>query len=168
MDSSDELLYLHKMDCLIPGLVESGCTHLFGKTAKWINKLIAEYDSGRVLEASITGYTISRQQMVSKVNEIISGFPDERILFLDAQGRPQPRPKHGNAIFYLGQNCKRFKQVLEQLAVLVVLFKRTLGLFLASRQTTSFCLELSNWLLCSSLTRPSHCQGFRYGGLSVE
>jgi hypothetical protein len=83
-----------------------------GKTAKWINKLLAEYELGRVSEAVLLVTPSAGSKWFQKLTRLfLVCFPDERILFLDAQGRPQLRPKHGNAIFYIGQNCKRFKQV---------------------------------------------------------
>jgi hypothetical protein len=84
----------------------------YGKTAKWINKLLAEYESGRVLEAVLLVPPSAGSKWFQKLTRLFPiCFSDERISFLDNQGRPQPRPKHGNAIFYLGQNNKRFQQV---------------------------------------------------------
>ena len=83
-----------------------------GKTAKWINKLLAEYDSGRVTEAVLLVTPSAGSKWFQKLTRLFSVcFPDERISFLDHQGKLQPRPKHGNAIFYMGQNSKRFGQV---------------------------------------------------------
>ncbi len=83
-----------------------------GKTAKWINKLLAEYESGRVTEAVLLVTPSAGSKWFQKLTRLFPVcFPDERISFLDAQGKPQPRPKHGNAIFYLGQNSKQFQQV---------------------------------------------------------
>ncbi len=82
-----------------------------GKTAKWIKKILAEYDSGRVTEAVLLVTPSVGSKWFQKLTRLFPVcFPDERISFLDAQGT-QLRPKHGNAIFYLGQNIKQFKQV---------------------------------------------------------
>lgn len=83
-----------------------------GKTAKWTNKLLAEYESGRVEEAVLLVTPSAGSKWFQKLTRLFPVcFPDERISFLDDQGRPLPRPKHGNAIFYLGQNIQRFGQV---------------------------------------------------------
>jgi len=82
------------------------------KTAKWVNKLIAQYESGRLLEAVLLVTPSAGSKWFQKLTRLFPVcFPDEQISFLDDQGRPQPQPKPGNAIFYLGQNSKRFKQV---------------------------------------------------------
>ena len=85
-----------------------------GKTAKWTKKLLAEYESGRVEEAVLLVTPSAGSKWFQKLMRLFPVcFPDERISFLDDQGKRQPRPKHGNAIFYLGQNIQRFKQVFE-------------------------------------------------------
>lgn len=84
----------------------------YGKIAKWTNKLLAEYESGRVEEAVLLVTPSVGNKWFQKLTRLFPVcFSDERISFLDDQGRPQPRPKHGNAIFYLGQNSLQFKQV---------------------------------------------------------
>ena len=83
-----------------------------GKTAKWTKKLLVEYESGRIEEAVLLVTPSSGSKWFQKLTRLfLVCFPDERISFLDDQGKPLPRPKHGNAIFYLGQNIQRFKQV---------------------------------------------------------
>lgn len=83
-----------------------------GKTAHWTNKVLAEYELGRVSEALLLVTPSAGSKWFQKLTRLFPVcFPDERISFLDDQGRPQPRPKHGNAIFYIGQNDKRFGQV---------------------------------------------------------
>ncbi|MBV9385810.1 MAG: hypothetical protein JOZ78_05210 [Chroococcidiopsidaceae cyanobacterium CP_BM_ER_R8_30] len=83
-----------------------------GKVVKWIDKALTEYESGRVLEAMILVRPAVGSKWFQKLTRSFPVcFPDEPIAFLDAQGQPQPRPKQGNAIFYLGQNIERFQQV---------------------------------------------------------
>lgn len=83
-----------------------------GKTAKWTKKLLAEYESGRVEEAVLLVTPSPGSKWFQKLTRLFPVcFPDERISFLDDQGRPQLRSKHGNAIFYLGLNAKLFQQV---------------------------------------------------------
>ena len=83
-----------------------------GKTAKWSNKLLAEYDSGQVTEAILLVTPSAGSKWFQKLTRLFPVcFPDERISFLDHQGRPRASPKHGNAIFYIGQNSQRFGQV---------------------------------------------------------
>lgn len=83
-----------------------------GKSAKWINKLLAEYESGRVTEAVLLVRPSAGSKWFQKLTRLYSVcYPDERIKFLDHQAIPQIQPKHGNAIFYLGQNNQQFQQV---------------------------------------------------------
>jgi hypothetical protein len=83
-----------------------------GKTAKWTRKLLAEYESGRVIEAVLLVRPSAGSKWFQKLTRLFPVcFPDERIKFLDHQAIPQPQPKHGNAIFYLGQNSQQFQQV---------------------------------------------------------
>lgn len=82
-----------------------------GKTAKWVNKLLIEYESGRVLEAVLLVTPSVGSKWFQKLTRLFPVcFPDERITFLDGQGT-QLQPKHGNAIFYLGENMQQFSQV---------------------------------------------------------
>ncbi|MBV8887986.1 MAG: hypothetical protein JO235_28865 [Chroococcidiopsidaceae cyanobacterium CP_BM_RX_35] len=82
------------------------------KTAKWINKVLTEYESGQVLEAIILVRPSVGSKWFQKLTRLFPVcFPDEPIAFLDDQGQPQPRPKQGNAIFYLGQNIEQFQQI---------------------------------------------------------
>ncbi len=83
-----------------------------GKTVKWTSKLLAEYESGRVTEAVLLVRPAVGSKWFQKLTRLFPVcFPDERLKFLDDQGIPQPKPKHGNAIFYLGQNNQQFGQV---------------------------------------------------------
>jgi predicted flap endonuclease-1-like 5' DNA nuclease len=83
-----------------------------GKTAKWTSKLLDEYESGRVTEAVLLVRPSAGSKWFQKLTRLFSVcFPDERLKFLDDQRIPQPQPKHGNAIFYLGINCQQFGQV---------------------------------------------------------
>lgn len=83
-----------------------------GKTAKWINKLLAEYESGRVTAAVLLVTPSAGSKWFQKLTRLFPVcFPDQRIAFLDHQGRPQAQPKHGNAIFYLGENKQRFQEI---------------------------------------------------------
>lgn len=83
-----------------------------GKTGKWMNKILAEYESGQVSEAVLLVTPSAGSKWFQKLTRLFPVcFPEERISFLDDQGRPQSRPKHGYVIFYLGQNIQQFKQV---------------------------------------------------------
>lgn len=82
------------------------------KSPKWINKLLAEYESGRVTEAVLLVKPLAGSKWFQKLTRLFPVcFPDERIKFLDHQAIPEPQPKHGNAIFYFGQNKQQFQQV---------------------------------------------------------
>jgi hypothetical protein len=83
-----------------------------GKTVKWINKLLVEYESGRVTEAVLLVRPSAGSKWFQKLTRLLPVcFPDEGIKFLNDQAIPQPQPKHGNAIFYVGQNNQQFQQV---------------------------------------------------------
>ena len=83
-----------------------------GQTAKWTKKLLAEYSSGRVTSAILLVTPSAGSKWFQKLTRLFPVcFPEQRIKFLDHQGRPQSRQQHGNAIFYLGQNIQRFQQV---------------------------------------------------------
>ncbi len=83
-----------------------------GKTAKWTSKLLNEYSSGRVTEAVLLVRPSAGSKWFQKLTRLFPVcFPDERLKFLDDQAMPQPQPKNGNAIFYLGQNRQQFGQV---------------------------------------------------------
>ncbi len=82
-----------------------------GKTAKWINKVLLEYESGRICEVILLVTPSVSSKWFQKLTRFPVCFPNERISFLDDQGKSQSQPKHGNAIFYLGQNIQQFQQV---------------------------------------------------------
>ena len=73
---------------------------------------MAEYESGRVTSAILlVTPSVGSKWFVHLTRLFPVCFPDQRIKFLDHQGRPQSRQQDGNAIFYLGQNIQRFQQV---------------------------------------------------------
>lgn len=84
---------------------------------KWIDKAIAEHDSGAITEAVLLVKPADGASWYKKLNK---RFPrcgvDHRIKFIDKDGIAQPRPAHGNAFFYLGQNLKLFGRCLGRLA----------------------------------------------------
>lgn len=83
-----------------------------GKTAKWTSKLLDEYESKRVTEAILLVRPSAGSKWFQKLTRLFPVcFPDGRLKFLDDKGIPQPQPKHGNAIFYLGRNRQQFEQV---------------------------------------------------------
>lgn len=85
-----------------------------GKTAKWTNKLLSEYESAKVIEAVLlVKPSIGSKWFQKLTRQCTVCFPDQRISFVDEQDISQARPKHGNAIFYLGKKSKRFKQVFK-------------------------------------------------------
>ncbi len=87
-----------------------------GKTAKWTSKLLDEYESGQVTEAILLVRPSAGSKWFQKLTKLFPVcFPDERLKFLDDQGKPQSQPKYGNAIFYLGINCQQFGQVFRMI-----------------------------------------------------
>lgn len=83
-----------------------------GKTSKWIKKMLAEYDSGQVVEAVLLVKPSAGSNWFQKLTRMFPVcFPDKRISLLNDQGKPQARAKHDYAIFYLGKDSNRFQQV---------------------------------------------------------
>jgi hypothetical protein len=83
-----------------------------GKIAKWTSKLLDEYELGQVTEALLLVRPSAGSKWFQKLMRLFPVcFSDKRLKFLDDQGIPQPQPKHGNAIFYLGVNSQQFGQV---------------------------------------------------------
>jgi hypothetical protein len=93
----------------------------YTRVSKWIDKAIAEQDSNAITEAILLVKPADGASWYKKLN---NRFPrcgvDHRIKFIDKDGIAQPRPAHGNAFFYLGQNLKLFKEVFGQIGTITV------------------------------------------------
>ena len=91
----------------------------YSKVGKWIDKTIAEHDSDAITEAILLVKPADGASWYKKLN---NRFPrcgvDHRIKFIDKDGIAQPRPAHGNAFFYLGQNPKLFGEVFGQIGTI--------------------------------------------------
>jgi hypothetical protein len=85
----------------------------------WVDKAIAQYDSGAVTEAVLLVKPADGASWYKKLNK---RFPrcgvDLWIKFIDSNGIAQGRPAHGNAFYYLGQNLKLFGGVFGQVGTI--------------------------------------------------
>lgn len=85
-------------------------------TRKWVDKAIAEYTTGRVIELII----LVRPAISAKwFNKLACRFTRcetfDRIHFIDVNGNVQPDAAHGNILFFMGDDdyhfCNNFKQL---------------------------------------------------------
>jgi hypothetical protein len=87
--------------------------------SKWVDKAVAEYDSNAITEAILLVKPADGASWYKKLNK---KFPrcgvDHRIKFIDQNGTAQPRPAHGNAFFYLGDNHTLFGEVFGRIGTI--------------------------------------------------
>jgi hypothetical protein len=78
---------------------------------KWIDKALAEYDSGAVTEAILLVKPADGASWYKKLNKRFTRCGvDHRIKFIDQNGTVQPKPAHGNAFYHLGQDQALFRE----------------------------------------------------------
>ncbi len=78
---------------------------------KWIDKALAKYDSGAVTEAILLVKPADGASWYKKLNKRFTRCGvDHRIKFIDLNGTVQPKPAHGNAFYYLGQDQALFRE----------------------------------------------------------
>ncbi len=93
----------------------------YADASRWIDKAISEYDSGNISEAVLLVKPADGASWYQRLNK---RFPrcgvNHRIKFMDKDGIAQPRPAHGNAFFYLGQDVSFFGEVFGQIGTITV------------------------------------------------
>lgn len=85
---------------------------------QWTQKTIAAYDSGELS----AGMLLVRPAPGSAWYQALAGrfaccTPHKRIRFIDASGKVQTSPVHGNAFFYLGGDVERFHKAFTTIGV---------------------------------------------------
>jgi len=78
----------------------------------WIDKVIAEYQHGQVSQAIL----LLKPAVGSSWYQTLSAQfprcePHKRIRFINAEGKPQKSPVHGNTFIYLGRDIPHFARV---------------------------------------------------------
>lgn len=72
------------------------------QVAKWVDKLLWEFDLGHVTEAVLLVNAVPDRKWFKRLFRFQICFVDHRIRFLRPDGTPGPSPTHGNAIVHLG------------------------------------------------------------------
>ncbi|MEO3879303.1 hypothetical protein [Rheinheimera fenheensis] len=79
--------------------------------AEWINKLLAEYQAGRVTEAVIICYCSSSEAWFWPLLDFPQCFPKTRVHYTGADGKRAQGATKGSVITYLGHNVALFAEV---------------------------------------------------------
>jgi ParB family chromosome partitioning protein len=87
-----------------------------GRVTQFVDKLIAEYGAGRTTAAIVLVNAQTSAEWFSRLLSVAAAvcYPDHRIRFLDAEGRPGS-PKVGQAFLYFGPVPERFHAVFAPL-----------------------------------------------------
>ncbi len=89
---------------------------------KFIQKLIDEFDAGEVLEAIVlTNNSTDTQWCHNLLTKYPVCFTLGRIPFWQPNGKPLAT-RQGQAIFYLGNNKKKFKEVFSQFGIVLKVY----------------------------------------------
>lgn len=83
-------------------------------------KAIAVNDQGIVTEAILLVRPAAGSSWYQELSaRFASCVPNKRIRFMDATGKQQKSPVHGNVFFYIGKNVERFREVFSRIGVVV-------------------------------------------------
>ncbi|MBU2113680.1 MAG: hypothetical protein KKE94_07885 [Gammaproteobacteria bacterium] len=91
--------------------------------ADWINKLLAEYQAGRVTEALIICFCSSSETWFWPLLDLPQCFPKTRVHYIGSDGKKAQGSTKGSVITYLGPNVARFAQVFGQLGKIRVSYQ---------------------------------------------
>ena len=84
----------------------------------WIKKLIAAYEKKEVTQAIILVRPAAGSSWFQQLSgQFIGCTLHKRIKFIDANGKAQSSPVHGNVFFYLGCKSERFREVFSDIGV---------------------------------------------------
>lgn len=84
----------------------------------WTKKTVQAYKEGVVSEAMLLVRPAAGSAWFQELTSISACCTlHKRIRFIDASGKQQASPVHGNIFFYLGKNIGRFKEVFSKLGV---------------------------------------------------
>jgi hypothetical protein len=96
----------------------------YGKTAgksnagRWIDKLLREYDAGRVDQAILLVNAQTAEQWFKPLWRFPLCFTDHRIKFVSPTG-VRSQPTHGNVFVFVGVDDALFKRVFAQFGAVV-------------------------------------------------
>lgn len=86
----------------------------------WTKKATANYEQDVISEAILLVRPAAGSSWYQELSaRFPSCVPDKRIRFMDATGKQQKSPVHGNAFFYLGKKVEEFRKVFAKIGVVV-------------------------------------------------
>lgn len=91
-----------------------------GRNHLWINKLIAEYESGSVTEACCITFASTSEGWFQPLLERPQCFFRKRVNYLWPDGTVQKGVTKGSVVTYLGDNADRFRMVFRRFGVVKV------------------------------------------------
>lgn len=91
--------------------------------AEWINKLLAEYQAGRVTEAVLICFCSSSETWFWPLLDLPQCFPKTRVHYIGADGKKAQGSTKGSVITYLGPDTERFALVFGQLGKIRVSYQ---------------------------------------------
>lgn len=92
--------------------------------ADWINKLLTEYQAGRVTEAVIICYCSSSETWFKPLLQQPQCFPDGRVHYIGEDGKKVQGNTKGSVITYFGPNVAKFAEVFGKLGEVKVVYQR--------------------------------------------
>ena len=92
--------------------------------SQFVEKLIAEYERGRVNEAIAMLPDATSSIWFQSLWKYVICFASPRITFIDGTGRrDNPGNTHGSAVVYLGNHPERFCEVFQDIGIVTTRFK---------------------------------------------
>ena len=85
---------------------------------QWTSKAITAYEQGNISQAILLVRPAPGSKWFQALaSKCASCITNKRIRFIDAQGKQQTSPVHGNVFFYLGKDMERFRQAFSEIGV---------------------------------------------------
>jgi ParB-like chromosome segregation protein Spo0J len=95
-----------------------------GLTAKFVTKLVEEFDNGSVTEAILlVNAHCTDTKWFQHLWDHLVGFTNHRINFVNGEGQDNSGSTHGSAFAYLGPNTDKFSQEFSQYGAVVRRFE---------------------------------------------
>lgn len=89
--------------------------HRIPSTGDWVDKLLYEYNSGRMLQACVITFANTSESWAQKLLEFPVCFPRERVAYYDVTGQQQKDVPKGSMITYLGPHALEFEAVFNRI-----------------------------------------------------
>jgi hypothetical protein len=84
----------------------------------WTQQAIREYQNGSITSALLLVRPAPGSAWYQQLSALFPCcIPHKRIKFINASGKAQKSPVHGNAFFYLGNDMERFREVFSAIGV---------------------------------------------------